>query len=88
MPTLIVKVVPNASRTRIVGMLGDALKVQVAAAPEKGKANDAVIALLAQFFGVKMGEIELLSGHSQPRKTFLISGVNDAVFQARLRDFK
>jgi uncharacterized protein (TIGR00251 family) len=88
MPTLIVKVVPNASRTKIVGMLGDALKIQVAAPPEKGKANQAVIELLAEFFGVKMGEIELLSGHTQARKTFLLKGVKDAAFQSKLRDFQ
>lgn len=88
MPTLQVKVVPGASRNRIVGMLGDALKVQVAAAPEKGKANDAVRALLAGFFGVKMGQVELISGQTQPRKTFLVNGVNDAAFQKKLRDFQ
>jgi uncharacterized protein len=87
MATIVVKVVPNASRTRIVGKLGDALKIQVAAPPERGKANEAVIEVLAQFFGVKMGEIELLNGHTQARKTFLLKGVNDAAIAARLRDF-
>src|SRR5438309_9293891 len=68
MPTLQVKVVPGASRNRVVGMLGDALKVQVAAAPEKGKANEAVRAVLAEFFGVKIGQVELISGQTRPRK--------------------
>jgi uncharacterized protein len=88
MVTLHVKVVPGASRNRVVGMLGDALKVQVAAAPEKGKANDAVREVLAAFFGVKIGEIELISGQSQPRKTFLLNGVNDAAVREKLRDFQ
>ena len=88
MPTLQVKVVPGASRNRVVGMLGDALKVQVAAAPEKGKANEAVRDVLAAFFGVKIGQIELISGQTQPRKTFLVNGVNDAAFQQKLRDFR
>lgn len=87
MPTLQVKVVPGASRDRVVGMLGDALKVQVAAAPEKGKANDAVRGVLAEFFGVKIGQIQLISGQTQPRKTFLVNGVNDAAFRQKLRDF-
>lgn len=88
MPTLHVKVVPGASRNRVVGMLGDALKVQVAAAPEKGKANEAVREILAHFFGVKIGQVELISGQTQPRKTFLLKGVNDAAFQQKLRDFR
>ena len=87
MPTLQVKVVPGSSRNRVVGMLGDALKVQVAAAPEKGKANDAVRGVLAEFFGVKIGQIQLISGQTQPRKTFLVNGVNDAAFRQKLRDF-
>ena len=88
MPILHVKVVPGASRNRVVGILGDALKVQVAAAPEKGKANEAVRAILAAFFGVKIGQVELISGQSQPRKTFLLKGVNDAAVRDKLRDFQ
>ena len=88
MSRLQVKVVPGASRNRVVGMLGDALKVQVAAAPEKGKANEAVRAVLAEFFGVKIGQVELISGQSHPRKTFLLNGVNDAAVREKLRDFQ
>ena len=55
--TLIVKVVPGSSRDRIVGKYGDALKVQVSAAPERGRANEAVIALIA---------IALLAGCGSP----------------------
>lgn len=42
-----IKVVPNSSRDEVVGWLGDALKVKVMAPPEKERANEAVIALLA-----------------------------------------
>ena len=51
-------------------------------------ANDAVRAVLAEFFGVKIGQVELISGQTQPRKTFLLNGVNDAAFQQKLRDFR
>ncbi len=88
MAMLHVKVVPGSSRNRVVGMLGDALKVAVAAAPEKGKANEAVREVLAQFFAVKIGQVELISGQTQPRKTFLLKGVNDAAVQQKLRDFQ
>jgi uncharacterized protein (TIGR00251 family) len=87
-PTLLVKVVPGASRNKVVGMLGDALKIQVAAAPERGKANAAVIEVLAEFFGIKEGQIELVSGQTQPRKTFVVNGVSDEIFRQKLRDLR
>jgi uncharacterized protein YggU (UPF0235/DUF167 family) len=62
--------------------------VAVAAAPEKGKANEAVREVLAHFFGVKIGQVELISGQTQPRKTFLLKGVNDAAVREKLRDFQ
>jgi uncharacterized protein len=70
-----VKVVPGASRDRIVGPLGDALKVQVAAAPERGKANAAVEALLADALGVPIKSVRVTRGHSSPRKTVVVQGI-------------
>ncbi len=70
-----VKVVPGASRDRVAGVLGDALKVAVSAPPEKGKANQAVIEILAKALGVKRNAIQIVAGHTQPRKTVLIVGV-------------
>ena len=67
-----VKVVPGAKRTRLAGVLGDRLKLQVAAPPEDGKANAAVIALLAETLGIDRSRVELLSGASNPRKTFRV----------------
>jgi uncharacterized protein len=88
MATVIVKVVPGASRNRVVGMLGDALKVQVAAAPERGKANEAVMAVLAEFFGVKKGQIELIAGQTQARKTFVLNGVSAEKLREKLQDLQ
>lgn len=88
MPTLQIKVVPGASRNRIVGRLGEALKVQVAAAAERGKANQAVIELLAEALGVRANQIELVQGHTQPRKTFRISGLEQAALEAKLAHFQ
>ena len=61
---LAVKVVPGASRTRISGRYGDGIKVQVAAAPEHGKANAAVITLLAEWLGIRPNQIDLVAGHA------------------------
>ncbi len=70
-----VKVVPKASRDRIVGELGGALKVAVSAAPERGAANAAVCRLIAKALGVRTQQVVVESGHGSPRKTLRISGV-------------
>ena len=70
-----VKAVPGASRDRIVGALGDALKIATAAAPEKGKANKAIAATLAKALGVDKRSVELVAGPTGPRKEFRIAGM-------------
>jgi len=70
-----VKVVPGASRDRIVGPLGDALKVQVSAPPERGKANAAVESLLASVLGLQSRDVAVVRGQTSPRKTVLVCNV-------------
>jgi uncharacterized protein len=70
-----VKVVPGASRDEIAGWLNDELKVRVAAPPEGGKANKAVIRLLAAEFSVKNSRINIIAGKSSPHKTVEIEGI-------------
>jgi uncharacterized protein len=63
------KVVPKASRDRVVGWVGDRLKVQVTAAPERGRANDAVVEVLAAALGVSRSLIRITAGETSPLKT-------------------
>ena len=70
-----VKVVPGSSRNRVVGVLGDSLKIATSAAPEKGKANAAVAKLLAEALGLDARSVELVSGPTNPRKEFRIVGM-------------
>lgn len=70
-----VKVVPGASRDRIAGVLGDALKVQVAAPPEGGKANAALCELLAQALGINARDVQVVAGAASPRKTVVVRGL-------------
>ena len=78
------KVVPGASRSRIVGLLGDRLKVAVAAPPEDGKANDAVCKLLAEALGIPARQVAVTQGHSRPQKTVTISGLPLDQIRSRL----
>ena len=69
-----VKVVPNASRPQIVGLLGEALKIKVAQPPEGGRANRAVEALLAEACGLPVGSVKVIAGETQARKRVLLVG--------------
>lgn len=69
-------VVPGASRTGVVGEHGGALRIRVAAPPEGGKANKAVLAYLAASTGTKA---ELLRGHASRRKRVLLAGAELAM---------
>jgi hypothetical protein len=71
-----VKVVPGSSRDRIVGVLGDALKIQVAAPPEKGRANQAVIKLLAEALNASSKDVEVIAGETSPRKVIRVRGAS------------
>jgi len=73
--TLAVWVQPNASRQRIVGMRGDALKIAVTAPPEKGKANKAVERLLASQFGLPNSAVSVVAGLAARRKAVKLQGV-------------
>lgn len=74
--TLAIKVVPNASRNKVAALLGDRLKVAVAAPPEDGKANDAVCQLLAKVLGVPARNVVVIAGHTQPLKRVSVHGVD------------
>ncbi len=73
-----VKVVPGASRDRLAGPLGDALKIQVSAPPERGKANAAVEVLLSKSLGISAKAVSVVRGLNSPRKTVLAQGLTVA----------
>ena len=81
-----VSVVPGASRAGIAGWLGEALKVRVTAAPEKGKANAAVEKLIADALRLDRGDVRIVAGGQSRQKTLEISGLTRAEIAARLRE--
>ena len=76
MVTLKVRVQPGASRTEVLGFRGDVLRVRVAAPPERGKANDAVVALLARVLGTTKGRIQILRGYGSRDKLVQVEGLS------------
>jgi len=73
-----IRLTPNASANRIDGVAdgpdGPVLKARVTAVPEKGKANAALIKLLAKSLGIAKGRISLTGGARDRRKKLLIAG--------------
>lgn len=70
-----VKVVPGASRSRIVGPHGDAIKAQVAAPPERGRANEALCGLFAEALGAPRRTVAVVRGETSARKTLRVEGL-------------
>ena len=73
----VAKIVPGSSgQTRICGLLDDMLKVKVAAAPEKGKANQCLIKFLSKQLGVNKNAVSIISGTTSPVKHVKVSGMS------------
>ena len=79
-----VKVVPNASRSRLAGPHGDGVKVQVTAPPERGRANEAVCAVLAEALGVPPRDVSVVRGETSPAKTLRVEGLTPDEVARRL----
>ncbi len=65
---------PRASKTEIVGIHGDALKVRLVAPPVEGKANLELCQYLARLFGVPRHAVQILSGKNAKQKRVLMKG--------------
>ncbi len=79
-----VHVQPGSGRSAVVGRHGTALKVRVAAPPVGGRANAACAELLAEEFGLKSAQVELVGGDTSRSKTFTLTGVDVEEFRRHL----
>jgi len=82
-----VRAQPGASRERIVGVHGDALKIAVSAPPERGRANQHIAAVLASALDVPTRAITLLSGATSRDKRFAVDGRTPEECRALLGPF-
>jgi uncharacterized protein (TIGR00251 family) len=79
------KIVPGSSgTTRICGVLDGMLKIKVSAPPEKGKANQCLLKLLAQRLDVKKNSLSIISGQTSPSKRVRVSGISAEALRAKL----
>jgi uncharacterized protein (TIGR00251 family) len=78
------RVSPGARSNAIVGRHGEGWKLRVTAAPEDGKANEAVLRLLAERVGLPRVNLKLVSGPSSRDKIVELTGVDAAEAERRL----
>jgi uncharacterized protein (TIGR00251 family) len=79
-----VRVSPGARRAAVVGRHGDGWKVRVAAPPEKGRANDALVHLLADVVAVPRDAVAVVSGHGARDKIVEVTGMAPSEVERRL----
>ncbi len=79
-----VKAVPGSSRDKVVGVLGDCLKIATSSAAEKGRANASIAKTLAGALGVSKRDVEIVGGMTNPRKEFRVAGLSAADVRRRL----
>jgi uncharacterized protein len=80
-----IKAQPGARRNELRDVQDGALKVSVTQAPEKGKANKAVVELLAKKLGLKKSQIELMAGETSREKRFLVRGIDAKTLASRIQ---
>jgi uncharacterized protein (TIGR00251 family) len=78
------RVAPGAGSSIVVGRHGDAWKLRVAAAPERGRANESVVDLLAATFGLRRPDVRIVSGATSRDKVVELVGLTSAEADQRL----
>jgi uncharacterized protein len=78
------RVSPGANSAHVVGRHGEAWKVRVAAPPEGGRANEAVVRLLAETLSLPRDAVTLVSGHGARDKIVQLTGIETTQIERRL----
>jgi uncharacterized protein (TIGR00251 family) len=79
-----IRAVPNGRRAEVIGRYGDAWKVRVTAAPEKGRANEELVRLLSEVLDVQRARIDVVRGQGSRDKTVAIQRMDATEAEARL----
>ena len=82
--TFAIKVQPRAKRNAIVGELGDALKVALAAPPVDGKANQACVEFFSEILRVPRSAVMIAAGDTSRNKVIRVVGISGALVKERL----
>ena len=83
---LSVRLTPRSSRDAIAGFEGETLRVRVTAPPVEGRANRALVRLLAKRLGVPRGAVRVVAGQASRSKIVAVDGLDAAELRRRLGD--
>ena len=81
-----VRVTPGAARSEVVGRFGDSWKVRVGAAPERGRANTALLELLSKQLRVRRSDLAIVSGHAVRDKVVELHGLSQREIATRMAE--
>ena len=81
---LSVRLTPRASREEIAGFEGETLRVRVTAPPVEGRANRALVRLLAKRLGLPRGAVRVVTGQTSRSKVVAIDGLDATELRRRL----
>jgi len=84
MASISLRVTPGASADALVGWQGDVLRLHVAAPAQRGKANEAVLRLLAAALGIERRRLRIVRGAASRQKVVWVDGLDEAEIRARL----
>ena len=77
---------PRAAKSEIAGLMGEALKIRLAAPPVDGKANRALAEFLAETLNLPKSAVRLKSGETGREKLFIITGADEAAARKLLEE--
>jgi len=81
-----VRVTPRAKKTEVIGLMEDGtIRIRVAAVPEEGKANQALIEFLARALGISASQIDIMGGLSSERKLISLIGITPAEVESVMK---
>ena len=79
-----IHVQPGARKTEVVGLYGESIKIKVAATPERGIANDALIEFIADRLDVAKNDVKLVRGRTGRSKTIAVDGMTEQEARQKL----
>ena len=84
---LSIKVVPGSSQNRIIGWLGNALKIHVSAQPEQGRANAVIKKIFASTLKIPAKNVKVIAGKTSPWKIVELTGLTKAEVNKKLAKY-
>lgn len=79
-----IRAVPGSRREGVIGLHGESLRVAVHAPADRGRANEALVGVLASGLGLDRRDVEVLSGRSGRDKIVSVKGIDEAAVRSRI----